>query len=127
LGDYRKLRSWQKAHELALTVYRATEHYPAAETYGLVRQMRRAAISTACNLAEGFGRNRGGETAQFVRIALGSCTELEYQVHLSQELGYMNQGLAADLTTRTSNLRAMLAALHNRLQQSRPHHLIADS
>jgi four helix bundle protein len=122
LGDYRKLRAWQKAHELVLAVYRATEPYPAEETYDLVRRMRRAAISTACNLAEGVGRNRDGETAQFVRIALGSCTELEYQVHLSQELGYMNQGLAADLTTRTSNLRAMLAALHNRLQPPGPHH-----
>jgi four helix bundle protein len=119
LGDYRKLRSWQKAHELALAVYRATEGYPVEERYGLVRQMRRAATSTACNLAEGVGRNRGGETAQFVRIALGSCTELEYQVYLSQELGYMKQGLAEEFTTRTVDLRAMPAALHNKLQRVR--------
>ena len=92
MGDYRKLRSWQKAHELVLAVYRATEHYPAEERYGLVRQMRRAAISTACNLAKRVGRHRRRETAQFVRIALGSCTELEYQVHLSQEPGYMDEG-----------------------------------
>ena len=120
MGDYRKLRSWQKAHELVLTVYRATEGYPAEERYGLVHQMRRAATSTACNLAEGVGRNRGKETAQFVRIALGSCTELEYQVFLSQELGYMSEGLASDLITRTRDLRAMLASLHNRLQPLRP-------
>jgi four helix bundle protein len=88
LGDYRKLRSWQEAHQLALAVYRATADYPAEERYGLARQIRRAATSTACNLAEGAGRNRAKETAQFVRIALGSCTELEYQVLLSQELGY---------------------------------------
>jgi four helix bundle protein len=120
LGDYRKLRSWQKAHELALAVYRATEAYPAEERYGLVRQMRLAATSTACNLVEGVGRNRGPETAQFIRIALGSCTEVEYQVLLSQELGYMTEGLAGELTTRTRDLRAMLAALHNRLQSVRP-------
>ncbi len=120
LGDYRKLRWWQQAHELALAVYRATEGYPADEKYGLVRQMRRAAIWTACNLAEGVGRNRGQQTAQFVRIALGSCTELEYQVLLSQELGYMKEGLASELVTRTSSLRAMLASLHNRLQPVRP-------
>jgi four helix bundle protein len=71
LGDYRKLRSWQEAHELALAAYRATEGYPAEERYGLVRQIRGASISTACNLAEGVGRNREKETAQFVRIALG--------------------------------------------------------
>jgi four helix bundle protein len=116
LGDYRKLRSWQKAHELALAVYRATEGYPIEERYGLARQMRRAATSTACNLAEGVGRNRDKETAQFVRVALGSCTELEYQVLLSQELGYMREDPAADLITRTRDLRAMLASLHNRLQ-----------
>jgi four helix bundle protein len=116
LGDYRKLRSWQMAHELTLAVYRATEGYPAEERYGLVRQIRRAATSTACNLAEGVGRNRGKETAQFVRIALGSCTELEYQVLLSQELGYMKEGLASELITQTRDLRAMLASLHNRLQ-----------
>jgi four helix bundle protein len=120
LGDYRKLRSWQKAHELALAVYRATEGYPAEERYGLVRQMRRAATSTACNLAEGVGRNHAKETAQFVRIALGSCTELEYQIVLSQELGYMTEGVASELTTRTRDLRAMLASLHNRLQSVRP-------
>jgi four helix bundle protein len=120
LGDYRKLRSWQKAHELALAVYRSTEGYPSDERYGLVRQMRRAATSIACNLAEGSGRNRGRETAQFVRVALGSCTELEYQVLLSQELGYMKTAVATELTTRTRALRAMLAALHYRLQSVRP-------
>ena len=120
LGDYRKLRSWQKAHELALAVYRATEDYPVHERYGLVRQMRRAATSTACNLAEGVGRNSGREMAGFVRIALGSCTELEYQVLLSQELGYLKTVLAAELTAQTRALRAMLAALHYRLQPVHP-------
>jgi four helix bundle protein len=89
--------------------------------------MRRAATSTACNLAEGVGRNRGRETTQFVRIALGSCTELEHQVHLLRELGYMKHDLAAELTTRTADLRAMLAALHIRLQPVRTHHLITDN
>ena len=120
MGDYRKLRSWEKAHELVLAVYRATAGYPGDEKYGLVRQMRRAAISIACNLAEGEGRNRRKETAQFVRIALGSCTELEYQVLLSQELAYLEEGPAADLSTRTRSLRAMLASLHNRLQPAHP-------
>ena len=103
-----------------LAVYRATESYPAEERYALVRQIRRAAISTACNLAEGAGRNRDKETAQFVRIAIGSCTELEYQVLLSQELRYLKEGAASELITQTRELRAMLASLHNRLQPIRP-------
>jgi four helix bundle protein len=116
VGDYRKLESWRKAHELALSVYRATEGFPVTERYGLVSQMRRAAISAASNIAEGLGRNRSAETAHFVRVALGSCTELEYQVFLSQELKYIEENLATELTKRTLELRAMLASLHRRLQ-----------
>jgi four helix bundle protein len=115
VGDYRKLKVWKKAHALVISVYRATEGFPSAERYGLVSQMRRAAISAASNIVEGVGRNRRAETAQFLRIALGSCTELEYQVLISQELEYLEENLASDLIERTIELRAMLASLHRRL------------
>ena len=115
VGDYRKLRAWKKAHELAILVYRATESFPSTERYGLVSQMRRAATSAASNLVEGVGRNRNAETARFVRIALGSCTELEYQVLLSKDLKFLERDLALKLTERTIELRAMLASLHRRL------------
>jgi four helix bundle protein len=115
VGDYRKLKARKKAHALTISVYRATEGFPSAERYGLVSQMRRAAISAASNIVEGVGRNRRAETAQFLRIALGSCTELEYQVLVSQELEYLEENLASDLIERTIELRAMLASLHRRL------------
>jgi four helix bundle protein len=108
VGDYRKLKAWKKAHELAILVYRATECFPSTERYGLVSQMRRAAISAASNIVEGVGRNRAAETAHFVRIALGSCTELEYR------------DLALKLTEKTIELRAMLASLRRRLVPARP-------
>ena len=79
--------------------------------------MRRAAISVASNIVEGVGRNRRAETADFVPVALGSCTELEHQVFLSQELKYLDRGVASELTERTMELRAMLASLHRRLLQ----------
>jgi four helix bundle protein len=116
VGDYRKLKCWHKAHELAKAVYQTTAHFPESERYGLVNQMRRAAVSVACNIAEGVGRNRSAETARFLRIALGSCTELEYQVLLSQHLSYLEPAPATQLLDRTTELRAMLASFHRRLQ-----------
>jgi four helix bundle protein len=115
VGDYRKLKAWHKAHQLAKAVYQATAYFPDGERYGLVNQMRRAAVSVACNIAEGVGRNRSAETARFLRIALGSCTELEYQVLLSRDLSYLEPALAAQLLDRTTELRAMLASFHHRL------------
>jgi four helix bundle protein len=115
VGDYRKLKAWKKAHELVILVYRATECFPSTERYGLVSQMRRAAISAASNIEEGVGRNRRAETAHFVRIALGSCSELEYHVLLSKDLKFLEKDLALKLTVRTRELRAMLASLHRRL------------
>jgi four helix bundle protein len=116
VGDYRKLKAWHKAHQLAKAVYQATAYFPDGERYGLVNQMRRAAVSVACNIAEGVGRNRGTETASFLRIALGSCSELEYQVLLSQDLSYLKPAMASPLLDRTTELRAMLASFHRRLQ-----------
>jgi four helix bundle protein len=121
VGDYRSLKAWQKAHRLVVSVYKVTESFPSTESYGLVIQMRRAAVSTASNIAEGIGRNRPAETAHMIRVALGSCTELEAQVLLSQELRFVTTEVASQLSDRTSELRAMLASLHRRLlQESRP-------
>ena len=120
MGDYRKLKAWKKAHELAILVFSATECFPSTERYGLVSQMRRVAISAASNIVEGVGRNRAAETAHFVRIALGSCTELEYQVLLSKDLKFLERDLALKLTEKTIELRAMLASLRRRLVPARP-------
>jgi four helix bundle protein len=111
VGDYRKLRCWNRAHECALKVYKATETFPATERYGLVCQMRGAAVSVVSNIAEGIGRNRSSETAQYIRMALGSCTELESQVLLSRDLAYLNDEVANQLVTATTALRGMLASL----------------
>jgi four helix bundle protein len=132
VGDYRKLNAWKKAHELAILVYGATKSFPSTERYGLVSQMRRSAISTASNIVEGVGRNRSTETAHFVRVALGSCAELEYQVLLSKDLKFLEADLAMKLMERTLELRAMLASLHRRLLPSpadprRPRSRLSDS
>ena len=89
MQDFRKLMIWQKGHEMALEIYTMTNSYPRTETYGLVSQMRRSAASIPTNIAEGCGRYGNKELARFVQIALGSASELEYQILLSRDLGYI--------------------------------------
>jgi four helix bundle protein len=85
---FRKLVAWQKAYELALEVYRVTMTFPKEEVYGLVSQMRRAAVSIPSNIAEGYQRQSRKEYVQFLSIAYGSCGELETQILLSRDLGF---------------------------------------
>src|SRR2546421_10903129 len=87
MKDFRKLQVWEKAHQLALTLYHVTaSSFPRDETYGLVSQIRRSASSIPSNIAEGCGRDGDAELARFCTIARGSASELEYQILLSQDL-----------------------------------------
>ena len=89
MGDYKQLLVWKQAHGLALEIYRATRLFPNDERYGLVAQMRRAAVSIVSNIAEGAGRQSDREHSRFVRIARGSVHEVQCQLLLSRDLGYM--------------------------------------
>lgn len=111
MGDYRKLRAWEESHRLALEVYKVTAGFPKEELFGLTSQMRRAAASVPANLAEGCGRNRDAELARFAGIALGSATELEYQLLLARDLGYLAQADHARLVKQVGDLKPMLAKL----------------
>lgn len=89
MNDFRKLKSWEKAHALTLQVYRATRRFPREETYSLVLQLRRAASSIPANIAEGYGRGGDAEFARYLKIAAGSACELEYHLLLARDLGYL--------------------------------------
>src|SRR5918999_5942219 len=89
MGDYRQLAVWKRAHALALEIYRSTGSFPDRERYGLVAQLRRAAISIVSNIAEGSGRQSDRELARFLRIARGSACEVECQLLLSRDLGFL--------------------------------------
>ena len=78
MKDFRELQVWHKAHQLALKVYKASASFPKEETYGLLSQIRRAAVSIATNIAEGCGRGSTKELKQFMQIAMGSSSEVEY-------------------------------------------------
>ena len=95
IRDYKDLHVWQKGMELAKHVYLLTNRFPPEEKFGLVSQMRRAAVSVPSNIAEGQARNTTGEFVQFLSHAEGSAAELDTQLRLSIELGYY---VAADLS-----------------------------
>ena len=88
IKTFRDLDVWKLGKEIVLEVYQLTQKFPQHELYGLVSQMRRAAVSIPSNIAEGFNRYHNREERQFLYTALGSCGELETQIEVSCELNY---------------------------------------
>ena len=88
---FEQLEVWQRAHMMVLTVYRITTTFPADERFGLVSQMRRAAVSVPANIAEGFKRRGQNDKAHFYNMAQGSLEELRYYLILSRDLGYITE------------------------------------
>ena len=118
MGDYRKLGVWKRAYALALESYRLTARFPRSEMYGLTSQIRRAAVSVPTNIAEGCGRNGDRELAHFLRIALGSLTELECLYRLSRDLHLAMPEQCEPLIKEGQEIRAMLATLAKRCRPS---------
>ena len=85
---FRDLIVWRKAHEFVLSIYSFTKGFPREETYGLASQMRRAAVSIAANIAEGFRKRGRADKVRFMNIAEGSIEESRYYLILAQDLGY---------------------------------------
>ena len=86
--SFKDLIAWQKAAELTVEMYKLTSHFPDSERFGLTSQMRRAAVSVASNIAEGYGRSTKGEYHLFLGHARGSCCELETQIFVARKLGF---------------------------------------
>ena len=83
MKDFRQLKVWEKSHQLALTVYKATKGFPKEELYGLTSQIRRSSMSIPTNIAEDCGRNTDTDFARFLQMAMGSASETEYQLILA--------------------------------------------
>ncbi len=109
IKSYKDLTVWQKAIELAITVYALTDKFPREEQYGLSIQMRRAAVSIASNIAEGRSRGTRKDFAQFLRIALGSGAELTTQVEITKRLPQMRE---IDFGRIDSLLKQIMKMLH---------------
>jgi len=91
LKSFRDLEVWKMSMDLAAAVYEMTSSFPQSELYGLVSQMRRAAVSIPSNIAEGQGRKNAKEFCQFLHIAKGSLAELDTQLELSRRFGFLTQ------------------------------------
>ena len=87
LKSYRELEVWQRAHEMALMVFRLTERFPKSDQFGIVSQVRRAASAVPANIAEGFGRGTTKEFLRSLHIARGELEETRYFMLLSRDLG----------------------------------------
>ena len=118
VSDYTKLKGWEKAHLLALDVYSLSLQLPDDERYGLQSQMRRAAVSIPTNLAEGSGRSTDRDYARFVSNAIGSASELEYQLILTKDLGYFEKHGTDATRQLVVEVRRMLRSLRRHLLQS---------
>ena len=101
---FEDLLVWQKAHSFVLAVYRITGEFPKHEIYGLSSQFRRAAVSIAANIAEGFRKRNNTDKARFYNIARGSVEECRYYLILSNDLGYCDSSEINDLLHEVSKL-----------------------
>ncbi|MBN8857882.1 MAG: four helix bundle protein [Sphingobacteriales bacterium] len=117
MRDFHKLTIWIKSHQLTLKIYNLTKLFPKEETFGLISQMHRAAYSIPSNIAEGCGRNSNPDFKRFLTISVGSASELEYQLFLSHDLGFIPETLFKELETETIQLRKMIYTLIKKLNE----------
>jgi four helix bundle protein len=119
MKDFRQLKVWEKAHQLALTIYKATKEFPKEELYGLTSQIRRASMSIPTNIAEGRGRFTDADFARFLQIAMGSASETEYQLILARDPGFLPNASYENLHTDVEEIKPMLASLLKTLRADR--------
>jgi len=115
--DFRNIKAWKNADDLATLVYSATKTFPKEELYGLVSQIRRATVSIPSNIAEGAARKNIKEYLQFLYIAQGSISELEYLLHLSKRIGYLKDSEYNKLDDLRNQTAKMLYGLINYIEK----------
>jgi four helix bundle protein len=115
MRDFKQLKVWEKAHNLTVQVYKITKSFPSDERFGLTGQLRRAASSVPTNIAEGCGRDTERDFARFLSIAAGSASEVEYQLLLACDLGYIESESFKDLTQQVNEIKMMLNSFIQKL------------
>jgi len=108
---HKDLDVWKKAIDFTTEIYMVTKSFPSDEKYGLVSQVRRAAISVSSNIAEGAARNSKKEFVQFLYVALASASELDTQLIISRNLGYIEKTQLEELSAAINDISKMLFGL----------------
>lgn len=111
IKNFTDLNSWKEAHQLALMIYRCTRTFPKEETYSLIDQMRRCAVSISSNIAEGFSRQTKKEKIQFYFIAKGSLTELQNQLLIAKDVNYLEKEDFGDIAEQTVTVHKLINGL----------------
>ncbi|OJX31178.1 MAG: four helix bundle protein [Chryseobacterium sp. 36-9] len=120
MAHFKELIVWQKSIDLVTKIYKVTEKFPSNEIYGLTSQLRRASVSIPSNIAEGNTRRSKADYVQFLRIARGSCSEVETQIIISKNLGFIDENSFEELSFNIIEISKMLSGLINSLKDSNP-------
>ena len=115
MHNFKELRVWQKSIDLTVEIYTALATFPTDEKFGLISQMKRAAVSIPSNIAEGAGRNSNKVFKHFLSISLGSVFELETQLIISNRLSLINNDLTQEINNKITDLQKMIFALEKTL------------
>jgi four helix bundle protein len=113
--SYRELQVWQRSIQLSVALYRLTDSFPRQEIYGLTNQLRRAGISVAINIAEGYGRASKGEYRNFIGMARGSALEIQTQLVIARELGFGDPRVISGAEQLAEETGKMLWAMMQKL------------
>ena len=118
MRDFRQLRIWEASHKLTLEIYDVTKEFPKDELFALTNQMRRSASSIPTNIAEGCGRETNKDYTRFLQIAMGSAYELDYQLLLAKDLGYIKPSNFSLLNGKIDCVKRQLAVLLRKVRAS---------
>ena len=111
IESFTDLNAWKEGHKLVLEIYRVTKNFPREEMFGLTNQMRRCAVSITSNVAEGFSRNTSKDKAQFYSISLGSVTELQNQLLVARDVGYLEKEEFSKIASQTVIVHKLINGL----------------
>lgn len=113
---YEDLRFWQLSKTFAIKIYKETRIFPESEKFGLTSQIRRAAVSIPSNIAEGSSRSSSRDFARFLKIAMGSAYELETQLEIAFEIGYLPQQNYLSAKNELGSIIRMMSKFHSKLK-----------
>lgn len=113
IHNFTDLDAWKESQKLVILVYRTTKNFPSDERFGLTDQIRRASVSVVSNIAEGFGRNSGKDKAQFYAVAKGSLLEVESQLLVAKDLGFLDEKKFIELNLLIRKAIKLISGLVN--------------
>jgi len=116
MKKFKNLKIWKEGINIVSNIYKLTSEFPDEEKFGLVSQLRRCSVSIPSNIAEGYGRNSDADLSRFLNISRGSSYELETQLIISHELGYISSKQLEMLSIKLDNLQGGITNFQKKLR-----------